>query len=128
MKHYRYQEADDCFDMAYEWLTRGGFEKAEELLKRAIELNPNFTYAYIALSEAIARQNRFGDAVKVIKRATGVDPEFDRLYFIMAKYSFKRGDFIAALKSIRKASEMNPSRLHLLAQRVIEKHASGVSS
>lgn len=124
MKNYRYEEADDCYDMGYEWLTRGHPDKAEDLLKKAIELNPEFVYSYITLADAMSRMKRFGDAVSVIKRATRVDPDFDRLYFLMAKYSFKRGDFPAALKWINIAYDMNPSRLHLLSLSTIKRYAA----
>lgn len=123
MKDYKYLEADDLFDMGSEWLDRGEYEKAEGLLKKAIDLNPNFTYSYITLADAYARRRRFADAVGVLKVAASHDTEFDRLYFLMAKYSFKNGDMIAAKKFIAKAADMNPSKLNLRARDVIERHA-----
>ena len=120
MKHYDDIESDDSFDMAVEWLRLGNVEKAVGHLNRSIELNPHFTYAYIALARAFASQKKFTDAVHTLKRATRVDPGFARLRYLMAKYAFKNGDYRSALGHIDRAIDLDDTELHRLAREIIE--------
>ncbi|MBN2160879.1 MAG: tetratricopeptide repeat protein [Spirochaetes bacterium] len=119
MKHYDDIEADDCYDMAVEWMKQGNPDKAADCLNRAIDLNPNFIYAYVMLARACASKKKYSDAVHVLKRASRVDPAFDRLQFLMAKYAYKNGDFKSALKFIDRAIEIDAKELYLLAREVI---------
>ncbi len=120
MKHYEDIESDDSFDMAVEWMRQGNLEKAERHLNRSIELNPRFTYAYIALARVYASQKRYSDAVHVLKRATRIDPEFSRLRYLMAKYAYRNGDYRSALGHIDRAMETDASELYRLARDIIE--------
>jgi tetratricopeptide (TPR) repeat protein len=120
MKHYDDIEADDCYDMAVEWVRHGNHEKAVNYLTRAIHLNENFTYAYIALARIFATQKKFTDAVHVLKKASRIDPAFDRLQFLMAKYAFKNGDYKSAMICINKAIEIDDKELYLLTREIIE--------
>ena len=112
MKHYEYTESDDCYDMAVEWLRHGNLDKAEHFLKRAIELNPRFTYAYVVLARVYGRQKKYSDAVHVLKRASRMDPTFDRLYYLMAKYACRGGDLKNALRHIERAIALSESPLY----------------
>lgn len=120
MKQYDYIEADDCYDMAVEWLRNGNIEKAVAYLNRTIELNPRFSYAYIMLARTHAIKKNFTDAVHILKKASRMDPEFDRLPFLMAKYAYKNGDYKNALLFINKALEIDEKELYLLAKEIIE--------
>src|SRR4030042_1665200 len=120
MKHYDDIEADDCYDMAVEWARHGNSEKAVHCLERAIDLNGNFMYAYIALARIFAAQKKFSDAVHILKKATRIDPAFDRLHFLMAKYAYKNGDYKSAMICINKAIEIDDKELYLLAREIIE--------
>ena len=120
MKHYDDIEADDCYDMAVEWARHGNSEKAVNCLARAIDLNRNFIYAYIALARVFAMQKKFTDAVHILKKAARIDPAFDRLYFLMAKYSYKNGDYKNAMICIGRAIEIEDKELYLHAREIIE--------
>ncbi|OHD64755.1 MAG: hypothetical protein A2176_10525 [Spirochaetes bacterium RBG_13_51_14] len=120
MKHYDYIEADDCYDMAVGWIRHGNHEKALNCLSRAIDLNPNFIYAYIALARVFAARKRFSDAVHILKKASRVDPSFDRLPYLMAKYAYKNGDYKNALLFIGRAMEISGSELYVHARGLIE--------
>lgn len=118
---YKYSEAEDLYDMAFEWIKQKNPDKAEEYLKRAISLNPNFIFAYITLSGLYLKSKKYHEAISLLKKASFVDPSFDRLYYLMAKYSYKENDLKGSLKFIEQAIEYNPSRLHLKAREVITK-------
>jgi tetratricopeptide (TPR) repeat protein len=116
MKSYDYIEADDCYDMAVAWIRNGNIEKCLERLNRAIELNPCFIYAYIALARVHARQKKYADAVHALKRASRIDPNFDRLFYLMAKYAYKNGDLKNALIYIDRALSLDRNALYELAR------------
>lgn len=116
---YRFSESEDYYDMACEWIKQKNTDKAEEYLKRAISLNPNFIFAYITLSGLYIKSRKYHDAISLLKKASKADPSFDRLYYLMAKYAFKENDLKASLKFIDQALDYNPSRLYLKAREII---------
>lgn len=120
MKQYDYIEADDCYDMAVEWMRNGTMEKAIAYFNRTIDLNPRFTYAYIMLARSHAAKKNFTEAMHILKKASRMDPEFDRLPFLMAKYAYKNGDYKNALLFINKALEIDEKELYLLTKQIIE--------
>ncbi len=120
MKHYDDIEADDCYDMAVEWIRHGNYDKAVHYFSRAIELNRHFIYAYIALARAHATQKKYTDAVHILKKATRMDPAFDRLHYLMAKYAYRNGDYKNALICIGRAIEMDEKELYREARVIIE--------
>jgi len=125
MKHYDDIEADDSFDMGVEWMQLGNLDKALIYLNRAIDLNPKFIYAYIALSRLFARQNKFSEAIQILKRASRVDPSFDRLPYLMAKYAYKNGDFKQSLQCIDRALAINDTELYEQARSIMERGFRG---
>ncbi len=120
MKHYEDIEADDCYDMAVEWIRHGNYDKAVSYFTRAIELNEYFIYAYIALARTYATQQNYADAIHMLKKASHLDPAFDRLHYLMAKYAYKNGDFKNALICITRAIEMDGKDLYEEARKIIE--------
>jgi tetratricopeptide (TPR) repeat protein len=120
MKKYDYIEADDYFEMALGWARSKNYEKAADYLIKTIDLNPNFTYAYIALGRVYALQNKFPDATQTLKRAIRFDPTFDRLYYLAAKYYYKNGDFKNAIIFLNKAMDVDDKPLYEMAMEYIE--------
>jgi len=121
MKDYISIESDDYYDMACAWIGDGDYEKAEDCLLKAIDLNPKFTYAYITLARIYDREKKFDPAVHILMRASRNDPEFDELYYLIARYSYKGGNYKRAMKYIQIACDKNPSRLHLKVKEIIGK-------
>ncbi len=120
MEDSKYIDADDYYDMAYEWLRRKDYENAGSYFKKAIELNPRFIHAYIELSAVYAALKNFHDAIAILRKALEYDPNFDRLYYLIAKYAYKNNDLKRAMKSIEKAIEINPDRLYARIKCVFE--------
>ncbi len=121
MRHYEYNESEDNYEMALEWLSRKDYEKAVARIRRALELNPNFIYAYITLAEAYMRMRNYPEAIAAIKKARKNDPGFHRLDYLLAKYAFKAGDFPLAVKAIERAVEKSPEALYLKARERIRR-------
>ncbi|MBN2040749.1 MAG: tetratricopeptide repeat protein [Spirochaetes bacterium] len=118
---YRYSDSEDYYDMAFEWIKQKNPDKAEDCLKRAISLNPNFVFAYITLSALYAKSRKYHEAISILKNASKIDPCFDRLYYLMAKYSYKESDYKNSLKYMEQAIEYNPLVLYLRSREIIIK-------
>ncbi len=125
MDDSRFIEADDYYDMGSEWLKQGVLDKAELYLRKVIDLNPKFIYAYIDLAFLYAKNKNYNDAINSLRKAVKQDPEFDRLYYLISKYAYKDRDYKRSLKSIEKAIEINPSRLYLKGKAIIENKYHG---
>ncbi|HOJ29327.1 MAG TPA: hypothetical protein PL059_09665 [Spirochaetota bacterium] len=120
-KHYDDIESEDLYEMALQWASQGFYDKAIELVKQSIELNPNFIGAYIDLAHYYAKKHRYNDAFHVLKKASKIDMCFHRLNYLMAKYAYKNGDYIAASKYIDRAIELSAEKLYIKAKAVIGK-------
>jgi tetratricopeptide (TPR) repeat protein len=107
-REYRYQESEDSYEIGCQWIEQNDMVKAEQFLKRAIDLNENFIHAYITLAEVYGKQKRWHDAIHMLKMASVLDPVFDRLHYLMALYAREAGDFVSALKHIARAIQLNP--------------------
>lgn len=77
------------FDLGlYVYKTRGDLLQLEEVLRRAITLNPEFSWAYIELADCYRRQGRPGGAAEALKEAMKADPDnADRYYGALASLS-----------------------------------------
>ncbi|MGQ9844116.1 MAG: tetratricopeptide repeat protein [Spirochaetota bacterium] len=117
--NYNDIEAEDCYEMAMQWLRQGFVDKAIELLKKTIELNPNFIGAYIDVASVYAKKQRYNDAFHILKKASKIDTKFHKLNYLMAKYAYKNGDHLNAAKYIQRAIDISPEKLYLSAQKVI---------
>lgn len=121
MRHYEYNESEDSYEMALEWISRKDFEKAIARIRHAIELNPNFVYAYITLAETYVRMKNYPEAVAAIKKAQKIDPGFHRLDYLLARYAFKAGDLPLAARAIERVVEKSPEALYLKARERIRR-------
>jgi len=113
MRKEKYTESDDLYDMACEWIETKEFDKASECLKGAINLNPNFIYAYVTLAEVYEKQKRFSEGVTILKKAFKIDTTFDRLPFLISRYCFELGNLPDAMKYIDLAIELAPEQEYL---------------
>ena len=82
----------------------GLIEKAVELLKRSIELEPNNAQAFNYLGYMWAERNEHLDeAGELINKAIAIEPENGAYLDSLGWYFFRKGDFDRALKELLKA-------------------------
>jgi TolB-like protein/Tfp pilus assembly protein PilF len=101
--YYRYTKEDN--------------EKAIELFKKAIELDPNYALAYAGLGDAYAmRVNNFGFpgeyldlAIEMSSKAISLDPNLAEGYKALGLAQESKGDVKKGLESYSKAVELNPN-------------------
>lgn len=84
----------------------GKLDKAAELLKQSIELDPNSAQAYNYLGYMWAdRGERLDEAGNLIKKAVELDPENGAYLDSLGWFYFKRGENEKALKELLRAQE-----------------------
>ncbi|MGE5197833.1 MAG: tetratricopeptide repeat protein, partial [Deltaproteobacteria bacterium] len=67
------------------------FQKAEEIFKRAIAVNPSDDAAYFELGRCYAEVARFKEAEKLLQKAIAINPQNNEAYLELGKYYFDEG-------------------------------------
>jgi serine/threonine protein kinase/tetratricopeptide (TPR) repeat protein len=107
-------EIDDSLGEAYAALAFGVFlsdwnwSDAEFLVKRAIELSPNYAFAHECYSNYLVAQGKFDEGIAEIKLAEELDPVSPRAILMTSWSLYQCRRFDEAVASARKANEMQP--------------------
>lgn len=88
--------------MLYDW----NWTEAERLVKRALELNPNYSFAHECYSNFFATQGIFDEAVQEIKRAEDLDPLSPRAKLMTSWTLYQARRFSEAVAKAKEATEM----------------------
>ena len=75
------------------------------LIDKAIEMNPEFAYAWFSKGVALYQLNRYDEAVKALDRAIDLDKEEHSIWFVKGKILFEMGKIDEALSSFTTASQ-----------------------
>jgi TolB-like protein/Flp pilus assembly protein TadD len=89
----------------YEWR----YAEAEQELRRAIELNPNYPSAHQWLAIVLAVHGRYEEADQELNRALALDPLSPAINFSMSSVAYMRRDYDTAAARAQKALEIEPS-------------------
>ncbi len=91
------------------------YEIAGENLRRAIDLSPAYTEAYVALADIYRNRERFREAADVMERLKYIKPDYEKAYLYLGSIYFnrrlpgKRIYFInLAIKNLKEAIRINP--------------------
>jgi TolB-like protein/DNA-binding winged helix-turn-helix (wHTH) protein/Flp pilus assembly protein TadD len=98
---------------AYEWDWAG----AEKEIRRAIELNPNYSTARQFHGELLECVGRFDEAVAELKRARQLDPFAPRIHTILAWTLYLARRYDEGIEELRKGLEVDPYHAALFAVR-----------
>jgi TolB-like protein/Flp pilus assembly protein TadD len=89
----------------YEW----DFARAEQILRAAVELDPNYARARQALSENLMMTRRFSEAEAEARRALELDPLALSLNAFMSMTHYFDRQYDTAIEYGRKTVEMDPN-------------------
>lgn len=89
-------------------LQKGDLVAAEKALRRAIELQPMFSYAFNNLGVVLYRQGRMAESLAAHLEAARVDPGNVMAYFNAAQRLEARGDLAAAQAQIQALLKLFP--------------------
>ncbi|MEJ2535739.1 MAG: tetratricopeptide repeat protein [Calditrichia bacterium] len=84
------------------------FDKAEEHLKQAVDIDPNFHSAYIALARCYFYQKKIQDAANILEVPVKADANYPDLYNMLGMVLLDQKNYIHALNHFRHAIRLNP--------------------
>lgn len=84
------------------------WEAAVESYRRAVELNPNYSWFYHSLGEGLFELGKWQEAVDVYRRAIELNPNFSWSYYNLGKSLMKLHKLEEAVIVYRGAIELNP--------------------
>ncbi len=86
-----------------ELMAKGNVEEAEARLKRALEMNPDFTLAYTLLGGLRFDQGNFEEAGRLLEDSLRREPEAGLTHYYLACYHALRGDKSRAVDHVESA-------------------------
>ena len=92
---------------AYAQIDPVKLSRAEEVIKRAIELSPVNQQGYWALSQIRLQQGDFEEAISLAEKAVELEPRVARSHFILVQIAMLKGDKDFAEEKAREAIEIN---------------------
>jgi TolB-like protein/DNA-binding winged helix-turn-helix (wHTH) protein/Flp pilus assembly protein TadD len=94
------------YDATY---VRWDWADAEQHFRRAIELSPNYAFAYLWYGSHLSRLGRFDEALNKTQRALELDPLSIVINRAMGARYYEARDYEEAIKSLKKTIEMDPT-------------------
>lgn len=96
---------------------------AEFCFRKAIELNPNFTDAYIRLGITLLEEKRQDEALKLFEKAVYLDRKAVVGHYYLARISMERQDYKRALVQLHLVKSLKPdyALAYLMAADVFER-------
>ena len=95
--------------LGLEMLRRRAPERAEEELRRALEINPRYADLRYHLARALASEGNFEGALAELETALEINPAFAKAYFERGLLLFRAGREDQALAEIGRAVEIDPA-------------------
>lgn len=95
----------------------GETKKAEESLRKAIELKPNYVIAYIHLSQVLASQEKYSEAISIYQPILPVVRDAPQALFNLGRLYFNRGsegDLKKAKQAWNRAVQLSPNYANAL--------------
>lgn len=86
----------------YDW----NWAEAERLVKQALELNPNSSFAHECYSNVLSSQGRFDESVEAIKRAEELDPVSPKAILMTSWTLYMVRRFDESIAAARKGAAM----------------------
>jgi tetratricopeptide (TPR) repeat protein len=96
---------------------------AEFCFQKAIDLNPNYTDAYIRLGMTMLEENRLEEATKLFEKAVYLDRKAVVGHYYLAQISMRKQDFKRALVQLHLVKSLKPdyAPAYLMAADIFER-------
>jgi len=96
------------YNLGYAYILNGAMDKAVDCFVQALNLNPDFIFAYNNLGCALWSIERYSRAVKAFKEALDLDLEYADAHYNLGVAYFYMKRFEDAYRQFEKAIEINP--------------------
>jgi len=87
----------------YEW----DFAGAEQQLRRAVTLSPNYAEGHWAFGSALPAVGLLGEAIEEMRKALSLDPLYPQYSRWIARFLLYAGDYLEAIAQSQKTLELN---------------------
>ena len=84
------------------------YNKAIKFYKKAIELKPDFTQAFVNLGVTYYKLGKYSNAIEIYKKAVRLNPQSTSIYNKLGSTYIIHGSYSKALDSFKKAIEIDP--------------------
>ena len=104
------------------------FEDAETNLQKSLEIQPNFTGAYVLRAKIARKQNDIRGTIENFQKAIEVEKDATtkaKLYNMLAMMQMQNNDYFGALASLNEAIAAIPSNKNLVYMKAKALYASG---
>ncbi|MDO8589366.1 MAG: tetratricopeptide repeat protein [Armatimonadota bacterium] len=105
----RFHLGEAWAQLGVEMLRRRAPDRAEEQLRRALEINPRFADLHYHLARALASGGRTDEALSELNMALEINPAFARAYFERGMILCRTGECSRGLDEIGRAVEIDPA-------------------
>lgn len=105
-------DAEGMHALAMDECRRGNDAHAVQLLKRALDLEPNNARYYNTLGIALVHLERGRDAVKAFANSAALEPEKAVYHYNVSRVSQRMFNFYEAETALHRASDLAPTRVH----------------
>lgn len=95
------------------YLNRGDYQRGEKLIRKALEINPDFLQAWLNLARYYYSQQDYRRAIGLTKGVLDKDPKNYFAWSLLGTFYFKGGDYSAAEDAYKKAAALNPDDIPL---------------
>jgi len=83
-------------------------DRAEELARRALALDPSTAPAYSILAFSNLRKGQLAEALRAAERAVELAPNLEAPHLVLGTVLARQGRFVAAMQSVARAVRLNP--------------------
>jgi tetratricopeptide (TPR) repeat protein len=83
-------------------------EKAEPIVQKMVQIEPNEPGNYFALMQIYENAGRFEDAEQALMKAREVKPDDPLVYSTISGFYNRTGDFPKTMEALQKAAELDP--------------------
>ena len=105
-----------------ELLHRRAPDRAEEEIRRALAINPDYADLHYHLARALSGRNKPEEALAELDAAIGINPAFAKAYFERGIMLYRAGDFDTGLAEIGRAVEIDDAYSRELYESALALH------
>ena len=101
----------------------GELEKAVELYRQVVEVNPNFSWGYYYLVETLSNLGQYHEAILTLEKAVNLNPNSAIIHHQLGEFLQANNFLLDAIECYSKAIQINPDRTesyHKLKQAIWE--------
>jgi len=99
------------YNLGNAYKKKGDLPKAEEAMRRSVELNPLFVDGWVGLATLLAEGGRRDEAIKAVKEGVAANEQSGRLQYALGVLAEGGGDAATAKQAFLKAEELDPQNV-----------------